>query len=224
MGLNGLLVWPAGWDGDVRPATATSQHAMPGPLTSSMRRSSTTSSMHARPVSAGHPRGSTANTTQKDVPCYGMSVIMDVDLMTGQPASAHICSTQPWRVARVKSCAVQHSSYGHSEGGKRAQHQTYHFYKYNGKAAIMDGVDLCVCRPVTMCVCVCVCSLLFCACRLCGPGRQDTLGQSSCQAAATSCPGYAQLSTGDASGEGGDTTRESTVLPDLSKLVTSCGR
>jgi hypothetical protein len=119
-----------------------------------MRRSvssATSSSMQAHPASAGHPRSSTANTTQKGVPCYGMSMIMDVDLLTGQPASAHICSTQPWRVARVKSHAVQHSSYGHGEGGQRAQHQTYNFYKYDGEApAIAMLFCLCVCNATTM--------------------------------------------------------------------------
>ena len=66
-----------------------------------------------------------------------MSVIMDVDVMTGQPASAHLCSTQPWRVRRVRTCAVPPSSYGHGEGGKRAQHQSYSHYKYYGNAVLV---------------------------------------------------------------------------------------
>lgn len=73
------------------------------------------------------------NKTQKGVPCYSMNMIMDVDVMTGEPASAHLCSTQPWRVRRVRTIAEPHSSYGHGEGGKRAQHQSYSHYKYYGK-------------------------------------------------------------------------------------------
>jgi len=68
---------------------------------------------------------------------------MDVDLLTGQPASPHICSTQPWRVARVKSHRLPHSSYGYAEGGKRARHQTYEFYKYYGEFN----------RPLAACAC-----------------------------------------------------------------------
>ncbi len=60
-------------------------------------------------------------------------MIMDVDVLTGQPASAHICDTQPWRVRRVRTHPEPHSSLGYGEGGKRAQHQSYGHYKYYGK-------------------------------------------------------------------------------------------
>lgn len=126
----------------MRPTTAPGKHD--GLVPSARRGSSSTTQGAAgslqrqqqRPMSAGHGAdtqqfGST--TTQKGVPCYVMSMIMDVDLMTGQPASAHICATQPWRVVKVKTHAVPPNSYGYGEGGKRAQHQTYGFYKYYGE-------------------------------------------------------------------------------------------
>jgi hypothetical protein len=134
----------AGWNADVRPGTAPSQHSQHGTLMgSSCRPSSSRSRLaadHQRLHSKQH-QGHQApahtqhlgTTTQKGVPFCGISMLMDVDLMTGQPASAHVCETQPWRVARVKSYPVPHSSYGHGEGGKRAQHQLYGFYKYYGK-------------------------------------------------------------------------------------------
>lgn len=75
-----------------------------------------------------------SNRAVKKGPCDSSSKItlVDVDLLTGEPASAHICDIQPWRVARVRSYAEPHSVNGHGEGGKRA-HQSYQFYKHNGR-------------------------------------------------------------------------------------------
>ena len=137
------------WQSSVRPATAPCQ--MPASTISSSSdkatwRQARTKQQHqcqqpatALQASAGQQLASMS--TQKGVPCHHKSMLVDVDLLTGSPATEHICSAQPWRVARVKSRAVPNSSYGYGEGGKRAQHQSYNYYKYYG-ACYTSMVDL----------------------------------------------------------------------------------
>jgi hypothetical protein len=133
----------AGWNNRVRPSSAPVQQRAVGLNANSNTRSTAGSLQQqqqqqphaAHDVRQHHKQQliSSSTTTQKGVPCCSVSMLMDVDLMTGQPASVDMCTTQPWRVARVKTRPVSHSCCGHGEGGKHAQHQSYGFYKYYGE-------------------------------------------------------------------------------------------
>lgn len=121
----------------MRPSSAPAQQRAVGlNANSNTRKTAGSLQQHQAAQETRQQEQLPTTTTQKGVPCYAVSVLMDVDLMTGQPASADMCVNQPWRVARVKTRPVSHSSYGYGEGGKRAQHQSYGFYKYYGEQQI----------------------------------------------------------------------------------------
>jgi hypothetical protein len=138
----------AGWDERVRPSSAPVQkraiglnansntRTMAGNLQQQQQQQQPLKHHAAQDTHHVHHHKqqlSSSSTTQKGIPCCSVSTLMDVDLMTGQPASADMCTTQPWRVARVKTRPVPHCTYGYAEGGRRAQHQSYGFYKYYGE-------------------------------------------------------------------------------------------
>lgn len=50
-----------------------------------------------------------STTTQKGVPCYTVEALVAADIVDGRPATPEVKATEPWKVAHVKSYAVDPS-------------------------------------------------------------------------------------------------------------------
>jgi hypothetical protein len=118
----------AEWRSSVRPGTAPAGAGQAAGSSSGGSRQQPAFTGAAAPArSAAAPQqlsGSTRAQASMPSSCHTGSRIMLVDVLTGEPASAHLCSTQPWRVAHVKTRGSGSVGGRAEAGGTRAQHQS----------------------------------------------------------------------------------------------------